>query len=86
MTDCHPTLPESLIMQAEALPAKHSKDGLLALEFVSLEGGGGERRKSSSNRFFSPPLPKHRSLFSSIKQTAGKCKKLLWAAFLSSSL
>lgn len=73
MTDCHPTLPESLIMQAEALPAKHSKyrkDGPLALEFVSLEGGGGERKKSSSNRFFSPPLPKHRSLFSSIKQTA----------------
>lgn len=55
MTDCHPTLPESLIMQAEALPAKHSKhrkDGPLALEFVSLEGGGEKEGKAAVTGFF----------------------------------
>lgn len=55
MTDCHPTLPESLIMQAEALHAKHSKhrkDGPLALEFVSLEGGGEKEGKAAVTGFF----------------------------------
>lgn len=47
MTDCHLTLPESLIMRTEALAENHSNyrnEGALALEFVL-----GER---SSNRFF----------------------------------
>lgn len=60
MTDCHPTLPESLIMQAEALPAKHSKyrkEGPLASEFVSLEGAG-EKEGKETVTGFSPTTSK----------------------------
>lgn len=48
MTDCHPTLPESMIMQTEALPAKHRNDRkkeALALEFEFLTFWGTERKK-----------------------------------------
>lgn len=68
MTDCHPTLPESMIMQTEALPAKHRNDRkkeALALEFVPQKVR--ERKKEkSSNRFiylFSPTTSKAHIMF-----------------------